>query len=306
MHSGGYRVNGGIGFAIDEPKAVLNFEVAEKFEIEDRRLHGFSQSELIQLGAVVSEAKTELNLIQDIKVHLEGGMRTHYGMGSATAIRLAVLEGLLLINKRKINRAELVSLSKRGGTSGIGVNVYFDGGFVFDLGVKSPTTGFRPSSKVQNPKTPLLLSQFEMPNWKVGLCVPKNAKPKTQEEEAEFFENTCPIVSTESYRVLYHCLFGAYAAVRELDIDAFAESINAIQTCEWKMKERHQYRATLLQVEKRLYESGVLAVGMSSLGPLLFFLTHDGEYDRIVAEMQGEDCEIFVSSCSNSGRTIIM
>jgi beta-ribofuranosylaminobenzene 5'-phosphate synthase len=145
----------------------------------------------------------------------EGGMRTHYGMGSATAIRLAVLEGLLLTNKRRIDRAELVSLSKRGGTSGIGVNVYFDGGFVFDLGVKSPTVGFRPSAKVQNPKAPLLLSRCEMPNWKVGLCIPKNAKPKTQEDEAEFFEKACPIVSSESYRVLYHCLFGAYASVRD-------------------------------------------------------------------------------------------
>jgi beta-ribofuranosylaminobenzene 5'-phosphate synthase len=86
----------------------------------------------------------------------------------------------------------------------------------------------------------------------------------------------------------------------------FAESINAIQSCEWKLKERNQYGATLLKVETRLIELGVLTVGMSSLGPLLFFLTSDEvDYSHIVAEMQNEGCEVFVTSCSNSGRMVI-
>src|SRR5687768_1932009 len=100
MHSGGYRANGGIGFAIEEPKATLTIEESEDFEVEDLRMHSFSQDELFQLAAAVSEARSILNLTDNIRVRLEGGMRTHYGMGSATAIRLAVLEGLLLTNKR--------------------------------------------------------------------------------------------------------------------------------------------------------------------------------------------------------------
>src|SRR6266550_3005713 len=122
MHRGGYRANGGIGFALEEPKAILTIDASKNFDVRDQRRCGFSQSELLQLGAAVSEAKSALKLNRNIQVRVEGEMRTHYGMGSATAIRLAVLEGLLTTNKKKIDRKDLVALSKRGGTSGIGIN----------------------------------------------------------------------------------------------------------------------------------------------------------------------------------------
>lgn len=305
MHADGPRVNGGIGFALEDPKGILSFNTSDRFALNDRRTTPLTGSELEQLEAVLSETQSSLNLKHNVQVLLEGDMLTHYGMGSGTAIRLACLEALLTLNKRNATKHELIRYSNRGGTSGIGINTYFDGGFVFDLGAKNQQTGLLPSSRVRRPELPLLLDALDMPDWKVGLCIGKTLETKTQQEEADFFERTCPISAHGSYELLYHSLFGVYASLRENDLETFGEAIKQIQQCEWKRKERSEYGEELLKLESKLYQLGANCVGMSSLGPLLFFLALDEVYKRIVNGMQKEDCYIIVTPCSNSGREIV-
>ena len=306
MHGDGYRVNGGIGFAIKEPTGILTISPAQEFEFKDQRKCPFSQSELEQLATSVNETQLSLKLKSNVRVTFEGGMLTHYGMGSATAVRLGVLESLLRLNKKPARRRDLVTYSNRGGTSGIGINTYFDGGFVFDLGAKKLTTGFIPSSKALYPESPLVLDSIDMPDWNIGLCIPKHVKAKTQEEEVEFFDRVCPIRSEETYKLLYHSLYGTYASIRDNDLTTFADSIRNIQTCEWKQKERNEYGDALAKLERKLYQFGAVCVGMSSLGPLLFFLSYDERYERIVDGMKDEECDLLITSCSNSGRKIIV
>src|SRR5206468_3447803 len=119
--------------------------------------------------------------------------------------------------------------------------------------------------KGKSPESPLLLDSIQMPEWSVGLCIPTGLKTKTQEEEAEFFDRVCPIRPEESYRTLYHSLFGAYVSVRERDSTNFAKAIKEIQFCEWKQKERNEYGEELIILESKLYQLGALCVGMSSL-----------------------------------------
>ena len=304
MHGDGYRGNGGIGFALEEPKGILTFSVSEHFEFNDRRKFPLSKSEIDQLEITLQETKISLKLKTNVSVTLEGEMFTHYGMGSGTGITLACLEGLLTINNKISNKHDLISYSKRGGTSGIGIHTYFDGGFVFDLGARNRATDLLPSSRVQNPELPLLLDAIDMPDWKIGLCLGQNLRTKTQEEEVEFFKRTCPIRTQESHKVLYHILFGTYASLREANIETFANSIKEIQTCEWKKKERAEHGEPLLKLERKLYQLGAICVGMSSLGPLLFFLSHDGNLKNIAEGMKEQDCDFIFTSCSNSGRQL--
>ncbi len=305
MHAYGYRANGGIGFAIEEPKGLLTILPAERFDFRDRRALSFTTSELEQLESAVSDAKYSWGLTRNIQVTFEGGMLTHYGMGSATAVRLACIEALARLNNRTFTRQNLVALSKRGGTSGIGINTYFKGGFVFDLGARKPTKDFIPSSKAIDPQLPLLLDSIDMPDWRIGLCIPTNLSTKTQEEEAEFFERICPIRSEDSYEASYHSLFGAYASVRERNLEGFAKSIKQIQVCEWKHKERSEYGKALLGLENKLYELGALCVGMSSLGPMLFFLSPDQSNETFVDGMKGLNCHLIMTTCANSGRELV-
>lgn len=306
MHDGGYRMNGGVGLSIDEPRGVLNFRASKKFVFTDKRNAPFSDTEQEQLLTVLSDVKKALRFENSLNIDLDGGMLTHFGMGSGTAIRLACIEALLLLNGRKVTKEDLIALSKRGGTSGIGIHTYFSGQFVIDLGVKKSGKLFGPSSKADSHQRPLLLDAINFPNWKIGLCIPSNIVPKTQSEETDFFHRICPISAEESYRTLYHSLYGTYAAVRENDMKSFARSIMEIQSCEWKCLEREEYSRELTRLEERLYQCGAACVGMSSLGPLLYFLAPDDEYLTILDNMVGQDCDLIITNASNSGREIVI
>ena len=305
MHSGGYRKNGGIGFSIEEPKGILEFSASKQFSFEDTREARLGGNEQDQLLSALRQTQALLGLDKRIAIKFSGGMQTHVGMGSGTALRLACLEALLLANGKPIHQDELTSLSKRGGASGIGIQTYFSGRFVFDLGVKNEGGVFAPSSIARASKKPLLLDTVDFPDWTVGLCVPNDIPSKTQVEEREFFEKSCPIQEKQSYETLFHCLYGAYASVRENDIRSFSRSIREIQRCEWKGLERNEYPEDLFNLEKILYDYGAMCVGMSSLGPMLYFLAEEGDYEYISSQMKDANCKIILTKGANSGREII-
>ncbi len=306
MHHGGYRKNGGIGFSIEEPKGILEFSVSDQFTFHDNRKIRLGDAEQDQLLDTLNQAQELLGLDKRIEIELSGGLLTHVGMGSGTALRLACLEALLLVNDKSTQQANLVSLSKRGGASGIGIQTYFSGQFVFDLGVKNDDEVFTPSSRADTPQKPFLLDAVDFPGWTVGLCIPNSVPSKTQAEESEFFTKSCPIQAQQSFEALFHCLFGAYVSVRENDIEFFARSIREIQNCEWKRLERNEYASDLFQLEKKLYDRGAICVGMSSIGPMLYFLAPEDGYDYISSHMKDADCSIVLTKGSNSGREIVV
>jgi len=304
MHNSGYRVNGGIGFAINEPKGMLTFTLSEKFEITDARQFPLNKNEANQLIMSLKNVRDQLKLSYAIKTEIKGDILTHYGMGSGTSLRLACIEGLLKLNGHQYNSHELVKLSGRGGTSGVGINTYFKGGFIFDLGVINNNKKLQPSSSAVNPSIPMVANTMRMPNWKIGLCLPTSVRSKSQLDEIEFFKRTCPIKAAEVYKTLYQCLFGVYSAIRENDLDTFTNAIKEIQKCEWKKKERAEHGKGLENIEKNLYRYGARCVGMSSLGPLLYFFADQDGFENITHNMQDKECRLIFTSMANTGRSI--
>lgn len=305
MHDSEYRINGGVGFSIDSPKAKISIKKARSFEISDLRIAPLSVEERETLSKIIKNTQDSLSLNGNICVEIEGDLMTHYGMGTGTSIRLACLEGLVRLYQQSINRVKLVELSGRGGTSGIGINTYFDGGLVFDLGVRPENPRFQPSSTARQTSLPLVLNRLKLPPLKVGLCIPKHIQPKSQQEEIDFFKKNTPIDQIESYKALYHCLFGFYAAIMENDIEAMCKAIINIQKCEWKRRERGLYGEKLINLEELLYQLGAMCVGMSSLGPMLYFFALEKGYPIISNEMPHKECDIHLTSFSNSGRLVV-
>lgn len=304
MHESGYRRNGGIGFAIAKPSCHLHFHSSKTFQFEDRRIHPISSREVERLQEVIADCKRKFGFSRNIGVELTGQMRTHFGFGSGTGIRLACLEALFLLNGRQANAGELTIASRRGGTSGIGIHSYFNGGAVFDLGRKS-SSAFLPSHKAEiDPAGPLLLKQADMPLWPIGICMPNDLPLIDEDAEQEFFRTVCPIPTVNSYEVLYHALFGVFAAVMENDQLSFCKAIRGIQSCHWKAAERSLHGAPLLTYENSIYTSGAKAVGMSSLGPALFFLSDDmsASIKNLVASKL--NCEWIVTEPLNHGRHV--
>jgi beta-ribofuranosylaminobenzene 5'-phosphate synthase len=305
MNKGGYRINGGIGFAIKKPNLSIRVNPSKTFNFRDVRTQKLHSTEIERLSSVVQRVISKFKFTTSIEVLLSGDMLTHYGFGSSTAIRLACLESLFLMNKFKTDIHPLVQLSGRGGTSGIGINTYFKGGFIFDIGHENKGKTSQSSSFSESRKKPaLLLKHLEMPLWDIGICIPTKVKPKTEMEEKLFFESICPITDSQVYETLYHALYGIHAAILEKDKYTFCKALINIQMCAWKKSEKMQYGNDLFELENDLYKCGASAVGMSSLGPILLFLSDN--VAEVIKKMQlkSAPCQLIHTHPINKGRIV--
>ena len=306
MHSRGVRKNGGIGFAIQEPSGILEIQKSTSFSFEDVRPVPFADAEINQLRTIVEAVAGEHSLRSSIHVRLRGALRTHVGMGSGTAVRLGVLEALFLSNDASISRHELISRSLRGGTSGIGINTYFSGGLLLDLGVPDDKAGFAPSSSARNVALPLSLCGVPLAKWPLCLCVPRFLSPKSQQEEIEFFSRSTPVAPASSFEAAYLALFGIYASAKEGNYSAFCRSIAALQKTQWKRQEWQEYGADLCELAEALNSLGATAVGMSSLGPMLYCFGSERALTAVCREAERINCDVIRTCPCNEGRTLLV
>ncbi len=308
MSSNGYRMNGGIGFFINKPYLIVNIEPNLTIQIEDQRSlvqhQGFPQHALKKW---LEQHILEHHLKHNFKVSIHGEAPSHTGFGVSTAIRMACIEGICLLQKKQVSENQVIHQSCRGGTSGIGVHGYFTGGLVFDLGHEQNKKELLPSrNREHNSHLPLLLKSVPMPNWEVGVLIPHYIPTKTNAEEKAFFKKTCPIHKEQVYESVYHSLFGILASVETKDKSNFCKAIKAIQIQAWKQAERNLYPELTL-IEKKLYEFGADAVGMSSLGPMLYFFSSNitDVVDKVGHSELKENCSVFKTDVRNQGREII-
>jgi beta-ribofuranosylaminobenzene 5'-phosphate synthase len=301
MNADGYRINGGIGFCVNTPKARVHVSEAKEFSVTDERRWPLQAIEQSRLAHTIRNS-TRL----PVSVRIAGDMPSHFGFGSATGIRLAALEAVGLLAGASTDKHLLIKLSGRGGTSGIGISTYFDGGLVFDVGVRNKGSTLLPSSVIEKRRlSPLELVHFPMPFWKVGICIPTNILQKSEEEEIEFFKSACHLANSEVNETLYHVVYGLLASAKEGDFDTFCSAVKAVQKCKWKSMERSLYGEKLASLEQAIYRAGASAVGMSSLGPGLFYLCENVELvtSRLATLLQNEIW--LTSDCCNHGRIIV-
>ena len=307
MNKDGYRLNGGIGFSISSPILDINFETSNTIDIIDKRIYGFTEDELHRLKNHINQvAKNQDFEKVFICVINEGIIQSHVGFGSNTMIYLACIEALFILNQRNYSEEDVIALSGRGGTSGIGVNTYFRGGFIFDTGIAihgqrthAPSSAF----VSKECKQPLLMKSVELPFWDLGICIPQIV-PKTEEEESRFFQANCPIGKKDVEKILYESVYGATSSLMENNFKMFCNSINTIQQTKWKSLERNLYGDTIIEVEDTIRKNGARCVGMSSMGPMLYFFGDDIEniVEKVSCEMP--HCVCFKTTFNNASRIV--
>lgn len=305
MNSGGYRINGSVGFSISDPKIVNYCEVSDIIKINDEREITFSEQENERLCKVLMEVTNSLSLKKKISYTIKGSALTHYGLGSNTSIYMSCIEALLILNEIEYSQNDMIAYSKRGGTSGIGINTYFEGGFVFDVGIKSNEESFKPSSIAdRSGKVPLVMHKCRLPDWRIGVCIPKYIQNKSEQDEVDFFKSQCPIDRTSVESILYEAAYGITPSIIENDYYVFCKSINAIQSTQWKLLERSLYGERLLDLEQKIKSLGADCIGMSSLGPLLFYTGKniDSINERISNDIP--ETIVYSTSFNNIGRKI--
>ncbi len=304
MHETGYRKHGGIGFSINDPITRLSFHRQKNFKICDKREHPLTNIESTTLLELLNRIRSRYSLKFAAKIVIRGKSRHHIGLGMGTAIRLGILEGLFKCNNRTIKDTDLIGISERGGTSGIGIHTYFSGGLVFDLGIPNDGSSFQPSSRPGRKILPLKLPALKLPEWSMCICFPNDLETLTQQEEIEFFQNTAPIAEEKAFESCYHALFGVYSSIAERDYDLFCKSVQNLQNAEWKRKEWLLYGSRLFDLRSSLLKDGVSCVGMSSLGPLIYCFGNEICLKEVQQKSEIYNCIISIVKFCNSGRLI--
>ncbi len=306
LTSGSYRENGGLGFAVGGPSLEICIAEGSECSVVDNRLLPMPASELLEIRRLVERIHTESNYKIKTRVEMFGDrFLSHTGLGAGTAIRLAIAEGMSLLNGVERTVEELVFQSGRGGTSGVGVHTYFHGGYTFDLGRPSELGVFQSSDETREDfRLPLKLGSAQMPPWRIGLCFPKLPAPSAVIEKKLFSEH-CPLPIHSSAIATFHSLFGVHASILERDYDQFCRAVNSIQSTEWKKAEWAIHEHSIEAIRQFLTINGADCVGMSSLGPALFFLSKDvGKLTASANKALGSQAEFMEVSVRNCGREI--
>lgn len=304
MNNDGYRINGGIGFSISKPVLNLYFQESHNTEIIDIRRFKFTEIEKEKLISIINKSIDQNKFNKSISCKINGEVFSHYGLGSTTSIYLACLEALFIINNFEYTSEALVIASNRGGTSGIGINTYFEGGFIFDVGIDKHYQEFKPSSIAKRDGVlPLVLNKLILPNWEIGVCF-LNISNKSEQEEIAFFKSFCPIDKSSVEEILYEAVYGITASLLDKNYSVFCKAINSIQLTKWKSLERSIYGCELYELENKIKSYGADCVGMSSLGPMLFFMGRNLE--KIISQINNEfpDAACYKSYLNNQGRII--
>lgn len=308
MSTEGYRRNGGIGFSINKPSMTCIFNPSEDFAFFDNRTIPLNKEELRKLIIHLKSLRKKYKCKKAFTCVIEGYIIPHCGFGSSTMLYLSVTEAFLRLNGIKYDREQLVKESGRGGTSGIGINTYFEGGFICDIGIKNihDQSTITPSSIAKNHQSPLVIYRHNMPQWEMGICILKRVQTLSKQQEISFFKEVKGLEQSEINEILYHTVYGIVAAIEENEQDTFSQAIKNIQSTQWKLLERSNYGDEIEYAERILYQNGAKSVGMSSMGPLLFFTGDDinGIIQRV--NTSNLEMECFPVKPNNSPRKLML
>ena len=301
----GYRRNGGVGFGIATPRLNLAFASHAVVDLRALATCGYLPVEIESLTKRLERLIGQRQLAQGLRLTDVQLPARHMGFGTGTAVALASLESLFLLNDLSMSPEFLRAHSGRGGASGIGLSCYFKGGFIFDAGRRfspTPIIGSDATDEVKEP--PMEMIRLDMADWPMGILIPPGASAVSLAQEQAFFSQRLPLPDADVFEITYHALFGSLAAVKSGDYDAFCESINALQRCAWKRAEIDLYGETVRTCAAHLASIGCDAVAMSSVGPALIFWARDFDAAFAAAIRQYGSSAVSRTYPDNSGRTI--
>lgn len=301
----GYRRNGGVGFGITAPRLTLAFASHAVVDLRALATCGYLPVEIESLTKRLERLMGQRHLAQGLRLMDVQLPERHTGFGTGTAVALASLESLFLLNDLRMSPEFLRAHCGRGGASGIGLSSYFTGGFIFDAGRRfspAPIIGSDATDEVNEP--PLEMVRLDMADWPMGILVPPGASAMSLAQEQAFFSQRLPLPDADVFEITYHALFGSLVAVQSGDYDAFCASINALQRCAWKRAEIDLYGETVRTCAAHLASIGCDAVAMSSVGPALIFWARDFDVAYAAVVNQYGPSAVSRTYPDNTGRTL--
>ena len=297
------RLYGGVGFAVDEPRVVLEAKAAQSVECDD------------PLVAEYATRAADLLGVDGARIAVEETLPRHVGLGSGTQLALAALAAVAAAHDCELRVRERAPALNRGGRSGVGVAAFEAGGFVVDAG--HPTERFTADPPAPGEwEVPAVVARHALPSdWRFVVALPAAERGRSGEAEAESMravvERAEPAVAGELATLLVRRLLPAVAEGR---IAAFGDAVAAFGRLNgaWYADEQGGvYRPPAGRLIDELVDHpAVLGVGQSSWGPAVYGVTDVDRMDDArdaatdaLAEA-GVDGEVRVVAPRNDGARI--
>lgn len=268
------RAFGGIGFAIEQPLTVFQFEKCSGLEIH---------------GVEVLDEEGRADLIQALErmKHEHGNMHfravlksappQHVGFGSKTALSLALIAGANAFKSIGWSAEQMQRLSGRGAASGVGIHSFFSGGVIWDIGHRTDAAKkLMPSGSTTVTGIPPLGARVPFPGpWRVMLVLP-GERPMTGPEEINFFVENAPVPKAEALSTMAALYHGVLPAILLADYGALASALAEVHRVGFKARELGRWSPQLQMAVAALSENG-FAAGLSSVGPLIYVILPDDD-----------------------------
>ncbi len=271
------RVDGGAGITLESPGLELSATEADTVEV-------FGDSLLA--SRMKRAAESLLPAGKGIRLHIEDSLPDHVGLGSGTQ---AALSAAAAVNKMyglgKSVRELAISVG-RGGTSGIGVAAFENGGFILDGGHKfKDKRAFSPSAASHVPPGPVLFRR-DFPDWPIVLAIP-NTKGVHDAAEVDIFKKFCPIPLAEVQEISHVILMQMLPSLVEEDLESFGKAINHFQLAGFKKREVELQPQPVLDIMDYMQDNGASGAGISSFGPVVYGIVGSaGEGKKLQQEVQ--------------------
>lgn len=273
------RIDGGVGLTLKEPSLVLEMqskgsEVEVTFKNRQNLTPKIINDYEEKIKTATARMKEHLQLAGGFSFTVHETYPSHSGLGSGTQLSLAVGKLLADFNGQIKEAPEIAKIVGRGGTSGIGVASFRDGGFIIDGGHHLvEKSEFLPSS-ASKASPPPILARYDFPeDWKVVLVIPHVQKNVSGKKEVNIFQEYCPIPLREVQELSHLLLMKMMPAVIECDLDTFGEAVNSIQNMGFKKIENQLQKPVIGEIMQLLRDAGASGVGMSSFGPTIYAIT---------------------------------
>jgi beta-ribofuranosylaminobenzene 5'-phosphate synthase len=274
------RHYGGGGFNIDGNCTEVSAVMTQADEIEGLDL--VDDDARSDVDRVLSEFRSFRANLPRIRISIRRVPSQHAGFGTKTALLLAILSAANLETAAGLTQVELQRLSGRGGTSGVGINLFFEGGFVCDLGHPNrQDMSFQPSSYSYATEIPPIACRWNFPEiWRVLLVLPPG-KRLAGASEGNFFRASTPLPSNQVLEALAAMYHGVLPAVITSHHELLSFALGKLHKTGFKRLELEAQSEEVKRAYRQLSVIKGIAIGLSSLGPLLYAVVHADDSQAI-------------------------
>jgi beta-ribofuranosylaminobenzene 5'-phosphate synthase len=226
------RAFGGVGFAIERPLTVFQFERCDGIQI--RGLEVLDEEGRADLTQVIERIRCDRRDL-GFRAVLREAPPQHVGFGSKTALALALIAGVNAFRSIGWSVEQMQRLSARGAASGIGIHSFFTGGVIWDAGHRGDAaTRLLPSGSTIATGIPPLMTRIPFPDaWGVMVVLPVEG-PMTRQEEMKFFVENAPVPTSEALSTMAALYHGVLPAFLLEDYSALAAALAEVHRLGFK------------------------------------------------------------------------